>query len=161
MAGQLGLVKEFPNQNEPGEAQEFYFHVYNILGDPSLQVYLDTPDSFIIEADEVSFKDGFLNVKVTSSDGSPVKETVISVIKDGQILSKGITSDSGYYIDNINVVNQGNIDIYANKSGFIQGHISKSIITDSDLGLRIKKIYSSNEVELGVNSFRSVIDLNI
>ena len=39
MAGQAGLVKEFPNQNEPGEAQEFYFHVYNILGDPSLQVY--------------------------------------------------------------------------------------------------------------------------
>ena len=28
MAGQFGLVKEFPNQNEPGEAQEFYFHVY-------------------------------------------------------------------------------------------------------------------------------------
>ena len=161
MAGQFGLVKEFPNQDEPGEAQEFYFHVYNILGDPSLQVYLDTPDTFIIEADEVSSKDGYLSVKVTSSDGIPVKETVISVIKDGQILSKGITSDSGYYIDNINIDNQGNIDIYANKAGFIQGHISKSINNENSSGLRIKKIYSSNELESGINSFGSVIDLNI
>ena len=161
MAGQFGLVKEFPNQNEPGEAQEFYFHVYNILGDPSLQVYLDTPDTFVIEADEVSLSDGFLNIKVTSSDGSPVAGTVLSVIKDGQILSKGITSNSGYYIDNLNIINQGNLDIYANKAGFIQGHISKSITNSDELGLRLKEIYSSNELGSSVTSFGSVIALNI
>ena len=60
MAGQFGLVKEFPNQNEPGEAQEFYFHVYNILGDPSLQVYLDTPDSFTINSNDISSSDGYI-----------------------------------------------------------------------------------------------------
>ena len=161
MAGQFGLVKEFPNQNEPGEAQEFYFHVYNILGDPSLQVYLDTPDTFVIEADDVSLSDGFLNIKVTSSDGSPVAGTVLSVIKDGQILSKGITSNSGYYIDNLNIINQGNLDIYANKAGFIQGHISKSITNSDELGLRLKEIYSSNELGSSVTSFGSVIALNI
>ena len=31
-AGQSGLIKEFPAQSGPGEAQEFYAHVYNILG---------------------------------------------------------------------------------------------------------------------------------
>ena len=46
-AGQAGLVKEFPAQSGPGEAQEFYANVYNILGDPSLQVYLDTPRNLI------------------------------------------------------------------------------------------------------------------
>ena len=59
-AGQYGLTKEFPAQNGSGDAQEFYANVYNILGDPSLQVYLDRPKQFLIEASDLKSNDGLL-----------------------------------------------------------------------------------------------------
>ena len=58
-AGQSGLNKEFPAQNGAGEAQEFYANVYNILGDPSLQVYIDTPDQFSISSNTISRADNY------------------------------------------------------------------------------------------------------
>ena len=45
-AGQYGLTKEFPAQNGPGEAQEFYANVYNILGDPSCRSILTGQSNF-------------------------------------------------------------------------------------------------------------------
>ena len=105
MAGQSGLVKEFPNQNEPGEAQEFYFHVYNILGDPSLQVYLDTPDVFSFTSNNVSSSDGYVHIRVVSSSGTPVEGAVIAIMSGSQLLSKGITNRDGVYAGNIRVDN--------------------------------------------------------
>ena len=58
-AGQSGLVKEFPAQSGPGEAQEFYANVYNILGDPLLQAYLDTPDEFNFNIQPIYSSEGF------------------------------------------------------------------------------------------------------
>ena len=121
MAGQSGLFKEFPNQNEPGEAQEFYFHVYNILGDPSIQVYLDTPDQFIITTNSLSEKDGFIRARVLSSSGDPVDNSVIAIMHDDTLLSKGITSKDGVYSDNINLDGIASVSVYANKGGYIQG----------------------------------------
>jgi len=51
--GLLGLTQEFPNLGGPGEAQEFYFHVYNIVGDPSLSMRLTTPQEFSIDIDTI------------------------------------------------------------------------------------------------------------
>ena len=122
MAGQSGLVKEFPNQNEPGEAQEFYFHVYNILGDPSLQVYLDTPDNFTFTTNNILSSDGYINIKVMSSSGNPVEGAVIAIMNGSQLISKGITSREGVFAQSLNVDNINEVNVYANKGGFIQGH---------------------------------------
>ena len=78
-AGQWGLTKEFPAQSGPGEAQEFYSNVYNILGDPSLQVYLDTPKEFTLTSNSITSTDNFISITVLDPDSSPVKNAVISV----------------------------------------------------------------------------------
>ncbi|MBA65533.1 MAG: hypothetical protein CMG55_07010 [Candidatus Marinimicrobia bacterium] len=121
-AGQSGLVKEFPAQNGPGEAQEFYANVYNILGDPSLQVYLDTPREFIFNIQPLYNSEGFLEIMVSSSDNQSVDRTVISVMSDGDLLAKGITDHNGRFLTTLNVDGLASLDIYANKGGFIQGH---------------------------------------
>ena len=51
-AGLMGLTREFPNLDGVEEAQEFYFHVYNIVGDPSVSMYLTRPSEFSIIADQ-------------------------------------------------------------------------------------------------------------
>ncbi len=137
-AGQSGLNKEFPAQNGSGEAQEFYANVYNILGDPSLQVYLGTPDQFNILANSVSKVDEYVHLTITDTDGLPVNNAVISLMGDGQLLGKGITDATGQFAVTIELNNLVNIDIYANKSGFIQGHLNIAIDengTESNLAI--------------------------
>lgn len=49
-AAKFGFLNEFADQTEPGEMGEFYFHTYNILGDPSLPIWLLTPESMDVTA---------------------------------------------------------------------------------------------------------------
>ena len=154
MAGQYGLMKEFPNQNEPGEAQEFYFHVYNILGDPSLQVYLDTPDEFSFTTNNILSSDGYVNIKIVSSSGYPVEGAVIAIMNGNQLLSKGITSSDGVYASNLDIDSATDLSVYANKGGFIQGHQLLTIQDNDDhdfmlSGLTLQSEGSQNGVSFG------------
>ena len=138
-AGQSGLVKEFPAQNGPGEAQEFYANVYNILGDPSLQVYIDTPSEFNFSTSPVYRSDGFVDISVTSSNGAPVRKAVISIMSNNEIVAKGITNHAGRFIASIDVGNVSSLNVYANKGGFIQGH-SQIMIEENNSTLIIDDI---------------------
>jgi len=121
-AGQSGLIKEFPAQNGPGEAQEFYAHVYNILGDPSLQVYTNTPNQFMLDIDQYESHDGLLEITALGSQGYPVKNAVISIMNEDSFLGKGLTDENGKIVTTIDPTDLNSLDIYANKSGFIQAH---------------------------------------
>jgi hypothetical protein len=83
-----------PGQWEPG-ALRWCFYGCNVLGDPALAVYTDNP--FIIDAEYPSSLElgtSKMNVSVTSS-GKPVSDLLCVVIKDGNILGKSKTDDSG------------------------------------------------------------------
>ena len=158
-AGQSGLVKEFPAQSGPGEAQEFYSHVYNILGDPSLQVYLNTPNTFEIVIEDFSSIDGFIKLIIKDFQQNRIANAVISIMHNDQILTKGITDTNGEFVSTLNIGNVGLINIYANKKMFIQGH--KSIQVESSEGLNLSNvtlILENNEVQ---PSFGSLVNLNL
>ena len=135
-AGQSGLIKEFPAQNGPGEAQEFYAHVYNILGDPSLQVYVDTPNQFDISIEEITASDDFIKVTASDLGGDAIDQAVISIMNDGTLVAKGITDHNGQFAATLQLNGTPTLDIYANKGGFIQGHeVTDVIPVNSDLYL--------------------------
>jgi len=139
-AGQYGLTKEFPAQNGPGEAQEFYANVYNILGDPSLQVYLDRPRQFMISTSELSSNDAFIEISITDNDnGNSIMNSVISIMADGQMLAKGISDASGNFVTSLDLDGHGTIDVYLNKAGYVQGH-ETVIVNDDDHGLRLSEL---------------------
>ena len=127
LAGQLGLQKEFPEQDDAGEAQEFYTHVYNILGDPSLQVYTGTPNLFLFDMDPVYENDGLLDIRITNENEQMVANAVISVMVNGEIVAKGLTDNTGRFLASVDVQNIAEIDIYSNKNDFIQGHFVASV----------------------------------
>ena len=139
-AGQYGLTKEFPAQNGPGEAQEFYANVYNILGDPSLQVYLDRPKQFLIEANELSPKDGLLQLLIKNSGtGQGVAGAVLSVMANGEILAKGISDDSGSFVTTLDASGLTSVTVYANKGGYMQG--SKTVVLqESEQYIQLKSV---------------------
>ena len=144
-AGQSGLLKEFPAQNGPGEAQEFYAHVYNILGDPSLPVYIDTPGQFTMNVEDIYANDGLVDLTLTNVSGSTVNNAVISIMDDNQLLSKGITDDEGRFLTSIDVYGGMQLEVYANKGGFIQGHTSVVIQPESsDISIANMNVISEN-----------------
>ncbi len=147
-AGQWGLTKEFPAQSGPGEAQEFYSNVYNILGDPSLQVYLDTPKEFTLTSNSITSTDNFISITVLDPDSSPVKNAVISVMVEGQLIGKGISDDNGKYAASLDIAGTPVLDIYANKAGFIQGHEALSVqSSQADIVLTDVNVVTENNID--------------
>ena len=122
LAGQMGLNKEFPSQDGPGEAQEFYASVYNILGDPSLPVYIGMPSQFDISVNQISTRDGLLRLSVRDTENKKIDNVVISVMSGGELLSKGITDINGDFVTSVNLEGITEVKVFANKGGFIQGN---------------------------------------
>ena len=157
-AGLLGLVDEFPNLGGSGEAQEFYFHVYNIVGDPSLSMHLTTPNQFSIINEELSAGDGYLKITVTDENGLAVKDAYVSVISEDSILVKGKTDSDGDFKATISVGDLTSIDVYVNKNGFVQGYSEISVSNyDSSLVLTGYNLVDGNNN--GIVEIGEVIDI--
>jgi hypothetical protein len=65
VASKFGFLDEFVNELGPGEMAEFYYHTYNVMGDPSLPVWLSNPEPITLEAadfGEVSWDDGLITL---------------------------------------------------------------------------------------------------
>ncbi|MCF7796838.1 MAG: dockerin type I repeat-containing protein, partial [Lentisphaeria bacterium] len=57
-----------------GQAPEFYFHVYNLLGDPGLRIWTDTPQEILVShPDSVQFGDRSVTVQVRGTNGEPIQ----------------------------------------------------------------------------------------
>ncbi len=122
MAGQSGLLTEFSQLDGPGEGQEFYFHVYNILGDPSLTIHLLTPAVFTIINQPVSVSDGIVDIVIHDADGQPVSEAVVALLAGNELVGRGISDNVGRLIIALADPVVGMVDLFANKAGFEQGH---------------------------------------
>ena len=145
-AGLFGLTREFPNLNGPEEAQEFYFHVYNILGDPSISIYLNEPHEFSISIEELSVLDGYLEISVSDENGFAVADANISVITNDRILFKGNTDSVGQSKATIDVSDIPSVDVFVNKASFIQGYSEVLVSSyDYDLALLGYEINDANE----------------
>ena len=163
-AGLLGLVREFPNLDGPGEAQEFYFHVYNIVGDPSVSMFLTQPHAFSILTEDLSAGDGFLELVVLDEEGNTVNDAYVSVMAYDSILFKGKTDIEGQFEASITVGDLSSIEVYLNKNGFVQGHSEISVSNyDSSLVLIGYDLEDGNDngmVEIGevINIFPTFLN---
>ena len=157
-AGLLGLVDEFPNLGGSGEAQEFYFHVYNIVGDPSLSMHLTTPNQFSIINEELSAGDGYLKITVTDENGIVVENAFVSVMSEDSILVKGNTDEDGEFEASITVGDLSSIEVYLNKNGFVQGH-SEISVSNYDSGLALIGYDLEDGNDNGIVEIGEVIDI--
>ncbi len=151
-AGLMGLTREFPNLDGAEEAQEFYFHVYNIVGDPSVSMYLTRPDEFSIIAEQCFNNDGYIELSVFNLEGNPVHDAIISLMVNDSIVFKGKSDIDGKFYASINLNDISIMDVYANKNGFVQGKIELEVTDDqSDLVLVGYELDTLNEniLEIG------------
>ena len=100
-AGKMELWLNFPNNRGPGTTSnsvECYFHEYNIIGDPGLELWTDEPVMMdAISEDELAVGANNLPVTVTySGTGEPVAEAYACLYMDGEIIDRAYTDSDGY-----------------------------------------------------------------
>ncbi|MCF7919521.1 MAG: T9SS type A sorting domain-containing protein [Candidatus Cloacimonetes bacterium] len=65
LRGKWEIYQSFPNDHVSGGDVEFYYYVYNILGDPSLNIWTRTPESMSCELpSEINLGQNFLDIYV-------------------------------------------------------------------------------------------------
>ena len=103
-----------------------YFHIYNILGDPSIPIWLGVPNEIqtnLVNGIEVNNSNLLLNV--TDSDGNPLEDVVGVIIYNDELIGKGLSDQDGNLIINYNQIPIGEeIDLYLNKNQYYQEHFT-------------------------------------
>ncbi|MBD3234634.1 MAG: T9SS type A sorting domain-containing protein [candidate division Zixibacteria bacterium] len=80
--------------NQGSYLAEYYFEVYNILGDPSTMPWVGYPDTMeVTHADQISF--GQASFEVHCEAGEPLENVLVSLWKDGTLHGTAYTDESG------------------------------------------------------------------
>jgi len=100
-AGKLRFMDYFPHEmsaEEYGEESvEFYFHIYNLLGDPELNYWTAAPVGIdVTHAANLAVGTNTLAVSVQhSSDASAVTGARVGVVQNGLLIGHGTTAADG------------------------------------------------------------------
>ncbi|PJA51767.1 MAG: hypothetical protein CO167_12265 [Candidatus Marinimicrobia bacterium CG_4_9_14_3_um_filter_48_9] len=92
--GKLELWRNYHQTGSPpfGQTPEYYFHIYNLLGDPGMNVWTDTPAEITVSHPaNLQFGDRSISVHVTNAEGQPVQGAFVFV--------KNVTNALGYETD--------------------------------------------------------------
>lgn len=98
LRGKMELYNNFPNNHAWGNAlnsDQFYFYVYNLLGDPGLQILTDIPKNFeLLHAPEISCSANFIEVQVSNVE-EDLSEFIIAITSEDSLIATGITDETG------------------------------------------------------------------
>jgi hypothetical protein len=151
LRGKIELYQNFVNQQGSGQWVEFYFHVYNILGDPSLSWWTKVPQP--IEADvpsEVSIAQNYVDISVAGLDGG-----IVTAIKEDEFYDVQIIED-GMVTMYLSSQTEGTIDITITKPNYHPEFAEIEVVSQSiDIGLvefePLSEVLSGLEVDLSLS----------
>jgi len=100
VAGKLRFMDYFPHELDAAthgeESVQFYFHIYNLLGDPELNVWKGRPGEMRVTATTPPAQARRLDVTVTEDDGTtPLPGARVGVTAADQLLGVAVTGDDG------------------------------------------------------------------
>ncbi len=102
-ATKLGLLVHFAGEIEPlpgheDESVEYYSHIYNLLGDPSLAVHVGVPRGVRLPGlpRSVSFATNSLSISVVGEDGeTPVAGACVTLTQGDRVLASACSDEGG------------------------------------------------------------------
>ncbi|MBL7191244.1 T9SS type A sorting domain-containing protein [bacterium] len=94
-AAKMHLYEGFPHTQPAGLMNWFYFHVYNLLGEPSLDIWTDTPQYMTVShVSSLPAGGSYIDVSVNQS-GAPLSETYVTIVQNSELLGGGYTDSNG------------------------------------------------------------------
>jgi hypothetical protein len=121
LRGKMELYNNYPHCHSwggPEDSDQFYFYVYNLLGDPGLAVWTDIPKEIdLAYNNEILHGTNYLEVEVTTNESDKSGFT-IAITNDDSLITTGTTDENG--IANIPVdLPASSYLVTASKYGFI------------------------------------------
>ena len=140
-SGKQAVAKEFEgldidSVNPPGTTMsipKFYHHVYAILGDPSLSVWLGEPSQFNYELESEILTESFVNLIVKDKDGNLFQDVVGAILNsDGELIAKGISNENGeLFIKFSSIAQNSQLELYLNAPQYFQTKINLTFESDN------------------------------
>jgi hypothetical protein len=99
--GKMRFMDYFPNEMSAAEfgeeSVEFYFHIYNLMGDPSLKFWRQAPRAITVDhATTLVAGANLLTVAVTTNpEALPVAGARVGVVQNNVLIGHGVTGADG------------------------------------------------------------------
>lgn len=117
--GKMEVFMNFPNDTSWSSGSSYYFHTYNLLGDPSLDVWTDIPDTFKVSHNATTpIGTNYFSVQVENSSSQPVEGTMVSLYKNGEVKEVEFTDASGNVSFNFSTSSQDTLFVTVTKHNF-------------------------------------------
>jgi len=137
LRGKMELYNCYPHCHDWGgslDSDQFYFYVYNLLGDPGLNVWTSTPqDISFIYPESFSSSENHLEIQIVEQITN-LEDYVISITNSTELIATGVTDESGFAIIPVELMS-GNYQITASKYGFIPQTVELPVTDPSGIGL--------------------------
>lgn len=166
LMGKIELYKNFPNDIAAGQYVPFYYHVYNMLSDPSLNMWVLTPDTIpesVIEGG-LTFSQSASHIRINAAN---LNGAIVSGTKNGSDFTY-TTLQNGYAVLPIDPDQQGNVTVTVSKPNFVplvseltlQGTASIGLVSNSLAEAYINPA-TANSVTLGLKNFSTAAYANV
>lgn len=143
LRGKYELYDNFPLNREPGDYVEFYFNVYNILGDPSLSIWTTVPqDISCALPSEVNVGTNFIEIDLPDLDGA-----IVTAIKDDEFFNTAVVED-GSTIIYLESQTEGEIILTITKPNY-HPFIETIIVTQANVDLGLENVTPSSAIVAG------------
>ena len=125
MAGKLTFMNYFPHElNETGDEQsvEFYFHIYNLLGDPELNFWKQAPADLRVDGPaNVHVGTNFLALSVRDDTSETLLEGArLGVVQHDVLLGCAFSDANGDFFLALNApLEDGNVQVTVTAPGYI------------------------------------------
>jgi hypothetical protein len=136
LRGKMELYNNYPHNHAWGgslDSDQFYFYVYNLLGDPGLQVWTDIPQEITLSTENsISEQQNYIVAEIDVDDD--LSDFMVSITQDGELISKGLTDENGsvtLFAD----FEVGSYQITASKYGYLPETNGLSVYSDEQLEL--------------------------
>ncbi len=146
LRGKWELYDNYPNDLETGGVVEFYFHVYNILSDPSLRMWVKVPVTPTADLpSQIEQGTNYLSLYLPDWNGA-----IITATSDGEnyTFSRVYDDYTFLYIDSENV---GNLTITLSRKNAVPYVATIPIVDSDDIGVTdfsLTNVYAGENANL-------------
>ncbi len=152
LRGKMELYNNYPHNHAWGSAldsDQFYFYVYNLLGDPGLQILTDIPQEIELIFDPVIQSSvNFIEVQIDIS-GDDLSGFTIAITSEDSLITTGTTDTGGTAIIPIELP-IGSYEVTASKYCYIP--ITHDLVVEAEASLVLEDFSFSDQLVSGYNS---------
>ncbi|MBN2542798.1 T9SS type A sorting domain-containing protein [bacterium] len=92
----MNIFKSFPDRTDTTDGVPHYFHVYNILGDPSTPIWTEIPHTLTVSHPaEILIGQNSFDITV-EREGAPLKNALVCLYATESVQIHGFTDDTGF-----------------------------------------------------------------